>query len=132
MLRLTRQQTSLTVLLSGIPIVQLTTYGRVSGQARICPLFAIPVQEGLVVYATNFGSQRHPSWYLNLAANPNVLVSHNGTTEAYTARRADESLREHYWRLAEALYPGYQRYRGWAGQREIPIVELIPVPGELQ
>lgn len=125
-LRLTGNEKSLTTLLTGVPIIQLTTYGAVSGRERVCPLIPLPDGNDLIVFATNFGAQRHPAWYLNLKANPEVLVSLNGTTGDYTARPVEEAARARFWRQAVAIYPGYGSYKTWAAGRKIPIIRLTP------
>ncbi len=125
-LRLTREKYSLTTMLSGLPVIWLTTFGKITGQPRSCPLIPLPAGERLVLFATNFGSARHPSWYLNLQANPQVLVRLNGATGKFIAQNAEENDREIFWRQAVALYPGYDRYAASAGKRRIPIVLLTP------
>ena len=126
LLGLTSEKRSLTTILSGLPVIRLTTYGRHSGVPRICPLIPLPDEDKLVVFATNFGADRHPSWYLNLVNNPQVLVSLNGSTAKYIAQSAAEDERVRYWRQAVAMYPGYANYARRAGGRVIPIVVLVP------
>ena len=125
-LGVTADKKTLTTLVTGVPVVQLTTYGRISGKPRVCPLTPVVDGEKLVLFATNFGAKRHPSWYHNLTANPEVLVSLNGYTDKYVARDADDSERIEYWRLAIAIYPGYRSYAARSGGRKIPIVVLSP------
>lgn len=131
-LGLSNEKHSLTTILSGLPIIRLTTYGRMSGVPRICPLIPILSDENFVVFATNFGAARHPSWYLNLAVNPEVLVSLNGTTAKYVARNAEEAERDRYWRQAVQVYPGFAGYKKRAGGRKIPIVVLSPSSNDPQ
>lgn len=130
LLDLTTEKRSLTRILGGLPVIRLTTYGRQSGKPRICTLIPLPDRDNLVVFATNFGASRHPSWYLNLAANPQVLVSLNGSTEKYVSRNATPDERVRYWRQAVAMYPGYATYEKSAGGRTIPIVVLTPEAGD--
>ena len=48
----------------------LTTTGARSGEPRVSPL-AYSMDDGrFVITASRGGSPRHPSWYLNLVANP--------------------------------------------------------------
>lgn len=125
-LRFSNNETSFTSLMTGLPIIRLTTFGSVSGQPRICPLIPLPDGERLVVFATNFGSRRHPAWYHNLTANPEVLVSLDGSTTRYVARPAEAAERPRYWGQAVAMFHGFADYEQRAGGRMIPIVVLTP------
>ena len=50
----------------GLPIVLLTTTGRVSGRPRTVPLCSLRDGERFVVIASYGGLDRSPSWWLNL------------------------------------------------------------------
>lgn len=125
-LRITRGRRTLTTIMTGLPVIELATRGAVSGRPRVCPLIAIPDGDRLVVIASNFGAKKHPAWYLNLRANPDVAVKLNGAVAPYHARTAGDGERERYWRQAVAMYPGYRDYGQRAGGRRIPIVVLEP------
>jgi deazaflavin-dependent oxidoreductase (nitroreductase family) len=56
------------------PLILLTTTGAKSGQARTSPLMYIPDGDRLLVLASNYGAPKHPDWYYNLLAHPNVTV----------------------------------------------------------
>src|SRR5919107_3023866 len=58
--RLTRGRHTFANLVSGIPVVMLTTTGARSGQPRTVPVLGLPTDEGLAVIASNFGQRRHP------------------------------------------------------------------------
>ena len=60
---------------SHMPVLELTTTGRKSGQPRTVMLTS-PVQEGstVVVVASRGGDDQHPAWFLNLRDNPDVEV----------------------------------------------------------
>ncbi len=61
--------------LLGMPVVDLKTIGRKSGQPRTSMLTS-PVQEGdkIVLVASRGGDPQHPGWYHNIPANPDVEV----------------------------------------------------------
>jgi len=117
---------SLTTMLAGLPVVVLTTTGAKSGKPRTVPLAGYPDGENIILVASSLGSSRHPAWYYNLRADPEVQISINGEIRKYQARIVDKSEREGYWQLALDYYPGYQAYEERAGGREIPIVLLEP------
>ncbi|HZQ58991.1 MAG TPA: nitroreductase family deazaflavin-dependent oxidoreductase [Acidimicrobiales bacterium] len=114
---------------SGMPMLQLTTIGRKSGQPHTVMLSS-PLQEGdrIIIVASRGGDDRHPSWFLNLRGNPDVQVALAGApARPMTARVAEPPERERLWaRLTadHANYAGYQRKTS----REIPVVVLEPAP----
>src|SRR5690606_28033387 len=80
--------------------------------------------------ASSFGRERHPAWYLNVKANPNVeLIAAGGRRLPYVARETEGAERERLLDLATQLYAGYGDYRErTAGIREIPVLALRPRP----
>ena len=114
----------------GMPVIELTTTGRRSGQPRRTMLTS-PHQEGstLVIVASRGGDDHHPAWYLNLREQPEVTVSVSGKpTQRMRAETADPDERARLWPLIAAdhrNYAGYQRKT----KREIPLVLLRPIEG---
>src|SRR3954468_4467043 len=73
-----------------MPVLELTTIGRKSGQPRSVMLTS-PIQEGstVVVVASRGGDDTHPAWFLNLRDNPQVEVGYQGKpTKPMVARVA--------------------------------------------
>jgi len=111
----------------GMPVVRLTTTGRKSGQRRTTMLTS-PAKDGdnLVLVASYGGSPKHPDWFLNLKANPDVEVMTPGFKGRRRARVATAEEKARLW-------PGIAgRYRNYAGyqartSRDIPLVILEPV-----
>src|SRR3954470_21652690 len=64
--KVTRGRHTLASLISGIPVVMLTTTGAKSGEQRTVPVLGLPTPAGTAVVASNFGQRRHPAWYHNL------------------------------------------------------------------
>ena len=112
--------------LTGLPVITLTTFGAKTGQPRPCPLVPIPDGERVILIASNFGSTRHPAWYLNLRVHPEAILTLNGVESAYSAREVTDAERQTYWNQAVKLYPGYQAYEHRAGNRKIPVLILTP------
>ena len=113
--------------LLGMPVFELTTTGRKSGQPRKVMLTA-PYQEGdtYVIVASKGGNDEHPAWFLNLRDDPKVQIAFPGEDpQPMTARIADDAERERLWPLIvedHDNYAGYQRKT----DREIPVVVLEP------
>ena len=112
-----------------MPVLELTTIGRKSGQPRSVMLTS-PVQEGstFVLVASRGGDDHHPAWFLNLRDHPAVEVSVKGQArQAMTARVATADERARLWPKVVADHRNYAGYQSKT-KREIPLVLLDPVP----
>jgi len=110
-----------------MPVLELTTTGRKSGQLRSVMLTS-PLQEGstIVVVASRGGDDQHPAWFLNLRDNPEVTVSFKGgPPQPMRARPADTEERARMWPLVTADHKNYAGYQTKT-DREIPLVLLEP------
>lgn len=113
-----------------MPVLELTTTGRKSGQPRSSMLTA-PVQEGddLVIVASRGGDDTHPAWFLNLRDKPEVEVALVGQPKRpYIAHIADADERARLWPKITADHKNYAAYQKKT-DREIPVVILKPVTG---
>jgi deazaflavin-dependent oxidoreductase (nitroreductase family) len=124
--RLTRGRHTFASLLSGIPVVMLTTTGTRSGQPRTVPVLGLPTTEGLAVIASNFGQQRHPAWYYNLRANPEGSVAVDGQSRRFRAVEAEGDRRRRIWEQGLRVYPGWSQYERRAANRRIAVFVLEP------
>jgi deazaflavin-dependent oxidoreductase (nitroreductase family) len=110
-----------------MPVLELTTTGRKSGEPRSVMLTS-PVQEGdaIVVVASRGGDDHHPAWFLNLREEPNVEVAYQGAPAApYLARVATADERADLWPKVTAAAKNYAGYQTKT-EREIPLVLLTP------
>jgi len=110
-----------------MPVLELTTTGRKSGQARAVMLTS-PIQEGdtIVVVASRGGDPAHPAWFLNLQDNPDVEVAYKGAPKKQMkARVATAEERARMWPLVTASHKNYADYQTKT-TREIPLVRLEP------
>ena len=111
-----------------MPVLELTTKGRKSGQSRSVMLTS-PLREGsaLVVVASRGGDDRSPAWFHNLQANPDVEVRlQGGPAQRMRARVATAAERERLWPLITADHKNYADYQ-LKTTREIPLVLLETV-----
>ena len=109
----------------GMPVLELTTTGRQSGQQRSVMLTS-PIQEdgAWVIVASRGGDDRHPAWFLNLQANPRVSVRlEGGPARNMTARIATGDERQRLWSAVVEAFPHYGTYQNKT-RREIPLVIL--------
>ena len=112
---------------AGMPVLELTTVGRKSGQPRSC-LLTSPLQIGgnYVIVASRGGDDHHPAWFLNLQANPAVQVAVNGQAKRpWRARVATADERAEWWPKVTADFKNYAGYQSKT-DREIPLVLLEP------
>ena len=124
LLQMTGGRTTLTSILSGLPVVVLTAKGAKSGEPRTLPIAAMKDGSRLVLIASAFGKPRHPSWYHNLKANPKAEVQINGTNYSCRAYEAEGEERSRYWDRAVKMYAGFARYAQQAKPRRIPVMVL--------
>ncbi|MDQ1535263.1 MAG: hypothetical protein QOF28_3024 [Actinomycetota bacterium] len=112
---------------SKMPVLELTTTGRKSGQKRSVMLTS-PLQEGdsIVVVASRGGDDTHPAWFLNLRDNPEVEVALKGAPKRpMRARVANTEERARMWPKITAAHKNYADYQTKT-TREIPLVLLEP------
>ena len=125
-LRLSNGRFTAATLLTGLQILSLTTTGAKSGQPRTVPLVAVPYSDNqLIVIASNWGQTKHPAWYHNLVAHPQVTVTQDGRSHPYLARETTGAERDACWQAALQTYPGYAAYEQRT-ERQIPVIVLTP------
>lgn len=122
--RLTRGRHTFASLLSGLPVVMLTTTGAKSGRPRTVPVLGIPAEEGVAVIASNFGQRSHPGWYHNLRAHPDGEVVVDGRRRRVRAVEAQGERREQIWQAGLRVYPGLGQYERRASHRRISVFVL--------
>jgi deazaflavin-dependent oxidoreductase (nitroreductase family) len=122
--KLSKGRFMLSTLISGLPVVMLTTTGRRSGKPRTVPVVGLPSSEGLAVIASKFGEPGDPAWCHNLLANPEAEVEIDGQRRRVRAVEAEGERRRRIWEHALAVYPGYAQYEKRAAHRRIHVFVL--------
>jgi deazaflavin-dependent oxidoreductase (nitroreductase family) len=125
--RLSHGRHTLASLLSGIPVVLLTTTGARSGRPRTVPVLGLPTPDGLAVIASNFGQRAQPGWYYNLRANPEGTAAVDGRSHRFRAVEAEGDRRQQIWDEGLRVYPGWSQYERRASHRRIAVFVLEPV-----
>jgi deazaflavin-dependent oxidoreductase (nitroreductase family) len=110
----------------GYPTLLLTTRGRRTGRERTVPLVYVRDGEAYAVCAAYAGSDRHPAWWLNLAADPHGVVQVGGSRQEVVAEPVPDDRRVEVWQRLVAMYPPFEAYRGRTTRR-FPVVLLRPV-----
>lgn len=109
----------------GVPTLLLTTRGRRSGTARRTALIYGRDGDDYVVMASYGGAPAHPDWYVNLDADPEVVIQVGEDVMSGTARTAGPDERDRLWSAMTAIWPDYDEYAGKTS-REIPLVVISP------
>jgi deazaflavin-dependent oxidoreductase (nitroreductase family) len=108
------------------PVLLLTTTGRRSGKQRTVPLLFLLDERNVVLVASNGGTVKHPTWWLNLQAAPQAWIQIRGVRRRVKAERASAAEKQRLWPRLIAMYPGYKRYQELT-DRDIPVVILHPM-----
>jgi deazaflavin-dependent oxidoreductase (nitroreductase family) len=122
--RLTGGRSTLSSLVSGLPLVMVTTTGARSGRPHTVPLLGLPTPDGVAVVASNYGQRQHPAWYFNLRADPTGEVVVDGAARRFHASEAEGTERERIWNDGLAIYPGWAQYERRAAHRRIAVFVL--------
>ncbi len=77
-------------------------------------------------FASAGGRPKHPAWYHNLRAHPEVTLTFAGRTGTYRARITEGEERDALWTRACDYYLGFRKYQEWAAGRRVPVVVFSP------
>ena len=107
----------------GTQVLLLTTTGRKTGEERELPLIYGTNGDDYLIVASNGGADQPPAWYLNLKADPNVVVQVKGDRFDAQAREASPEEKADLWSTMTAEWPAYDDYQKKT-ERDIPIIVL--------
>jgi F420H(2)-dependent quinone reductase len=111
---------------TGLPVIVVTNRGRKTGAIRKTPLMRAVDGDRYILVASQGGAPKHPRWYYNLKADPNVEI--RDKTEVFSMRVrevVDPVERQRLWDIAVEAYPPYQEYQGRT-DRVIPVFIAEP------
>ena len=111
-------------LVTGLPVIMLTTTGAKTGQPRTMPIVGIPIEGSIAVVGSNYGQSPTPGWIYNLRSDPAATISYRGREVAVKARAATRAETEATFATAAPIYPGFSKYRERASHREIQVFLL--------
>ena len=107
----------------GTQVLLLTTTGRKTGEERELPLIYGTNGDDYLIVASKGGADQPPAWYLNLKADPNVVVQVKGDRFDAQAREASPEEKADLWSTMTAEWPAYDEYQKKT-ERDIPIIVL--------
>ena len=122
--RASGRRTTLAALLSGLPVVMLTSTGAKSGRETTVPLLGFEEGDAVILIASNYGQAHHPAWLHNLRAHPRARIAVRGERRELVAEEVESPERERYLAIAGVAYPGYRRYEQRAAPRRISVFRL--------
>ena len=99
--------------------------GARTGKIRDMPLMYVPYRDGVILVASMGGAPKHPTWYYNLVANPDIDVNVKGETLKLRARRASQEEKAEVWPVCCEHYPDYEQYQRRT-DRDIPVFICEP------
>jgi len=105
------------------PCLILKTVGRRSGEPKLVPLIYGRDGERFVVVASKGGAPKHPAWFLNLVATPEVGFQVIDKKYRGVARVTQDAERERLFAMMAGVYPPYTAYQART-EREIPVIAL--------
>jgi deazaflavin-dependent oxidoreductase (nitroreductase family) len=107
----------------GATILLLTTRGRRSGEPRTTPLIHRTDDGRWILVASKGGAPQNPSWFENLAAEPQATIEVKGEEIPVQMQVATGEERRRLWSLMTEVWPAYDEYQERT-EREIPVVVL--------
>ncbi len=105
---------------SGCEICLVKMTGAKSGKQRWTPVMYVPYKDGVIIVASLGGAPKHPTWYYNLVAHPEIEVLVKSQRMKLTARQADSVEKAEVWPTCVEHYPPYADYQART-DRDIPV-----------
>ena len=106
---------------TGLPVIIVTNRGRKTGAIRKTPLMRVVDGDSYILVASRGGAPKHPLWYHNFKADPNVEIRDEAEVYSMRVREVVDSVeRQRLWDIAVAAYPPYQEYQDKT-DRVIPV-----------
>lgn len=115
----------LSSLVSGLPMLLLTTRGRKTGLPRTVALAYAEIDGAYVVVGGDHGAPRDPQWVRNVTACPEVAIELGRRRVAAEAKLLDADARRALWSRLALQLPTIDLY-GERAARPIPVVRLVP------
>ena len=111
---------------TGLPVVVVTSRGAQSGKLRKNPVMRVEHDGRYAAVASVGGGPKHPAWYANLVAYPQVELQDGPRKWDMVARELAGEERAQWWDRAVAAFPDYADYEKRT-DRLIPVFLLEPV-----
>ena len=110
--------------LDGRALLLLTTTGAKTGKPRTNPMMYVEIDGRRLVVASNAGAVKHPDWYRNLVAHPDVTVEVDAERFEATAEVPGGAERDRLFAGIVEKYPFFTDHQAGV-TRTIPVVVLV-------
>lgn len=112
----------------GDHVLLMTARGSKSGDAITTPLVYGREGDDYIIVASKGGAPKHPTWFANIEANPEVEVevAKAGGTEKFKAHAhvvGSRQERDRLYKEMTKIWPSFAEYETWT-ERLIPVVVL--------
>ena len=112
--------------MQGLPVVIVTHKGWKTDAIRKTPLMTVKDGPNYVLVASQGGAPKHPLWYHNFKANPEVEIQDGPTLISMKVEEIEDPIeRERLWALSVEAYPPYDEYQQKT-DRLIPVFLATP------
>lgn len=111
--------------LGGFPICVVGMKGKKSGLRREVALIHLPWGDKKLLVASKGGMEKHPVWYYNVQANPDIDIMFEGVTRSFLAVQATADEKRELWPHLLSLYPDFDEYQART-DRDIPVFICTP------
>jgi deazaflavin-dependent oxidoreductase (nitroreductase family) len=120
LLRATRGRVGMGLVL---PTALLETLGAKSGTVRRNAVIYFHDEDRVTIIASKAGDEKHPAWFHNLRAHPDVTF---GGIPMQATVVGEEAECDRLWTLADRVFAPYATYRQEAAKanRTLPIIQL--------
>jgi deazaflavin-dependent oxidoreductase (nitroreductase family) len=108
---------------AGTELLLLHTQGARSGAPRVNPLMFARDGNRYIVFASKNAAPKHPDWYHNLVANPEVTVELGTESFPAIAKVTAGEERKRVWEQAAQQFPLLNDHQART-RREIPVIAL--------
>lgn len=109
------------------PMLLLHTIGAKSGKLHIVPMRTLEHGGAMYVFASAHGQDRHPDWYHNLIAHPEIVIEKGTQTIAVRATEMLGEERDSIFALQTARFPLFAEFAQKLS-RVIPVFRLDRQP----
>jgi F420H(2)-dependent quinone reductase len=106
-------------------VIVVTNIGAKTGKVRKTPLMRVEHDGKYAAIASYGGAPKHPVWYYNLVANPQVELQDGPKRIEMVAREVSGAERDEWWERSVAAFPPYAEYQTKT-TRQIPVFVLEP------
>lgn len=109
---------------NAVNFLLVTVIGAKSGKHRTVPLAYFDIDGRVVIIASMAGSPRHPTWYINMRANPEVTVELGAESYQANAVEVGGADRDALFATVCEHAPMFAEYQKKT-DRKIPVIKLV-------